>query len=72
MMMVEEKDVCFVEFIGNVGKVEENCGTPPTSIAHGSILDVENKHMQVVVIHFFATATNFVEVEVMQLVAIQV
>jgi hypothetical protein len=30
--MVEEKDVCLVEFIGNVDKVEENCGTPPTFI----------------------------------------
>jgi len=71
-VMVEEKDVCLVEFIGNVGKVEKNCGMPPTSIMHGSILDVENKHMQVVVIHSFAATTNFVEVEVMQLVTIQV
>ncbi len=71
LVMVEEKDVCLVEFIDNVGKVEKNCGMPPTSIVHGSILDVENKHMQVV-IHSFATTTNFVEVEVMQLMAIQV
>jgi hypothetical protein len=70
--MVDEKDVCLVEFIGNVDKVEENCETPPTSIVHGNILDVNNKHMQVVVIHSFAVTTNFVEVDVMQLVAIQV
>jgi hypothetical protein len=70
--MVEEKDVCLVELIGNVDKVEKICGTPPTSIVHGNILDVENKHMQIAVIHSFATTTNFVEVDVMQLVAIQV
>jgi hypothetical protein len=66
--MVQEKNV----FFGNVGKVQQNCGIPPTSIVHGNILDVQNKHMQVVVIHSFATTTNFVEVEVMQLVVIQV
>ncbi len=61
-----------VEFTDNVDKVEENCGTPPTSIVHGSILDVGYKHMQVVVLHSFVATTNFVEVDVMQLVAIQV
>jgi hypothetical protein len=45
---------------------------PPTFIVHGNILNVENKHMQVAIIHSFATTTNFVEVNVMQLVAIQV
>jgi hypothetical protein len=55
-----------------LARLKKNCGMPPTSIVHGSILDVENKHMQVVVIHSFAATTNFVEVEVMQLVTIQV
>jgi hypothetical protein len=68
--MVEEKNVCLVEFIGHVDKVEGNCGTRPTSIVHGNILDVDNKHMQVVVIHSFAVTTNFVEVDIMQLLAI--
>jgi hypothetical protein len=31
-----------VEF---VGKIEKNCGMPPTSIVHGNISDVENMHM---------------------------
>ncbi len=57
--------------------VEENCGMPPTFIVHGNILNVENKHMYVVVIHYsliysFPTTTNFVEVDAMQFAAIQV
>jgi hypothetical protein len=49
--MVEE-DECLVEFIDNVGGVEENCETSSTSIVHGNISNVENMHMQ-------ATTTNY-------------
>jgi hypothetical protein len=35
-----ERDECLVEFIGNVGGVEENCGMSTTSIVHGNVSNV--------------------------------
>ncbi len=63
--MVKKKDVCLVEFVNNVGRVEENCEMPMLiSIVHGNILDVEKVHILVITIHY-AIATYFIKVEVM-------
>ncbi len=77
-VMVEEKDVCLVEYVGTIGGVEDNYGKPPNFVVHGNISNVENVHMQVVTTHFWTTrthsivTTNCVEVEVIQLAIIQI
>lgn len=64
-MVVEEKDVCLVEYVGIIGGVEDNYGKQPNFVVHGNISNVENVHMQVV-------TTNCVEVKIMQLAIIQI
>ncbi len=44
-VMVEEKDVCLVEYVGTIGGVEDNYGKPPNFVVHGNISNVENVHM---------------------------
>jgi len=64
-VMVKKKDVRLVEFVNNVGGVEENCGMPMLiSIVHGNILDVEKVHIYVITTHS-TIATYFTKVEVM-------
>jgi hypothetical protein len=57
--MVEEGDECLVEFIINVGGVEENCGTLSTSIVHGNISNVERMHMQVATTNYSLCSCKF-------------
>jgi hypothetical protein len=57
----KEEDVCLVEFVVDIGGVE-NSETPPTFIMHGNISNVESVH--------YATTTNYVKVEIIQRVAI--
>jgi hypothetical protein len=52
------KDVCLVESIGSVGRVEKICEMPPTFIVHGNISNVESMHLQVVATHFVGTKTQ--------------
>jgi hypothetical protein len=59
--MTKEEDVCLVQFVVDIGGVE-NSETPPTFIMHGNISNVES-------VHYVAT-TNYVKVEIMQLVVI--
>lgn len=76
--MVEEKDVCLVEYVGTIGGVEDNYGKAPNFVVHGNISNVENVHMQVVTTHFWTARThsivitNCIEVEVIQLAIIQI
>jgi hypothetical protein len=57
--MVEEGDECLVEFISNVGGVEENCGTSSTSIVHGNISNVESMHTQLLKIDYSLYSCKF-------------
>jgi hypothetical protein len=59
--MTKEEDVCLVQFVVDIGGVE-NFETPPNFIMHGNISNVES-------VHYVAT-TNYVKVEIMQLVVI--
>jgi hypothetical protein len=59
--MTKEEDVCLVQFVVDIGGVE-NSETPLTFIMHGNISNVES-------VHYVAT-TNYVKVEIMQLVVI--
>jgi len=39
-----EVDECLAKLIGDVGGVEENCGTSSISIVHGNISNVKSMH----------------------------
>lgn len=54
-----EGDEFLVEFIGNVGGVEKNCGMSSTSIVHGNISNVENMHMQAATTNYSLCSCKF-------------
>ncbi len=62
--IVEREDVCLVEFVGDFGVIEKNCGMLATFCLHDNILNVHNMHTQVATTHYVAT-TNSINVEVM-------